>query len=477
MKNTKINEALGMLDDDIITEALQGKKTKNGYGARRIAIIAIAATLAVAMLAATLVFALGGRGEPGASVLPPDGATVIKFMTSSAQIDGKTVYSASGDYYSVEGQFAEIDPESYYVVNGVEIDGKLYEALVGSNDPNRTWAINVSLSPNLYMTEEYIQKEILYWTSKLEASDFEALAGILSQVTGVYDLQAIYEQYKDKYNVEEFYKYFASGTLEKDLLNADVEAITKKVEELWDDCVKFKDDIWANMVDPARAALEALGIEYAEENGCFTIFVTEGELISLEGVEGLKFSKAEDYDIDINLIDPNAPVDWKGITVTKKLSDALAAHVGEDVLYAVLVKEADVAAIVDMSKYESEYLALFGEYAGRSAKRAALEAAAADASKLPEAESLCGADMVADYIKDGAFDSARFDSDTEAMGAKVEEMRSNLYDDNSMAIYDVFASQVRYIEITAEKNVILYVSAEELSALTFEGEYVFNLAA
>lgn len=391
MKNTKINEALGMLDDDIITEALHGKKTR-GNGTRRIAVIAIAATLAVSILAATLVFALGGIGEPGASILPPEGQTIIKFATSSAQIDGKTVYSASGDYYSVEGQYSEVDPESYYVVNGVEIEGKLYEALVGSNDPNRTWAVNVSLSPNLYMTEEYIQKEVLYWTSKLEAKDLEALAGILSQVTGVYDLQLIYEQYKDKYNIDELYKYFASGKLEEDLLNADVEAITKKVEELWDDCVKFKDDLWANMVQPARAALDALGIEYAEENGCFTVFVTESELISLQGVEGLKFSKAEDYDIGVGAIDPNSTVDWNGITVTRRLKKALEDHEDEDVLYAVLVKAADAVSVAPID------------------------------------------------------------------------------------IYEAFSSQVRYLEITEDGGVVIYVNAGELDALTFEGEYVFNLA-
>lgn len=391
MKNTKINEALGMLDDDIITEALHGKKTR-GNGTRRIAVIAIAATLAVSILAATLVFALGGIGETGASILPPEGQTIIKFATTSAQIDGKTVYSASGDYYSVEGQYSEVDPESYYVVNGVEIEGKLYEALVGSNDPNRTWAVNVSLSPNLYMTEEYIQKEVLYWTSKLEAKDLEALAGILSQVTGVYDLQLIYEQYKDKYNIDELYKYFASGKLEEDLLNADVEAITKKVEELWDDCVKFKDDLWANMVQPARAALDALGIEYAEENGCFTVFVTESELISLQGVEGLKFSKAEDYDIGVGAIDPNSTVDWNGITVTRRLKKALEDHEDEDVLYAVLVKATDAVSVAPID------------------------------------------------------------------------------------IYEAFSSQVRYLEITEDGGVVIYVNAGELDALTFEGEYVFNLA-
>ena len=391
MKNSKINEALGMLDDDIITEALSEKKVKGGHGARRIAISVIAATLVFAMLAAVLVFALRGRGEPGESKLPPEDAMIIKSMYSSAQIDGKTVYSASGNYYSVESQYTEVAPESYYVVNGVEIEGKLYEALVGSNDPSRTWAVNISLSPNLYMTEDYIQKEVLYWVAKLEASDFEALAGILSQITNVYDLQAVYEQYKDKYKVEDFYKYFASGTLEKDLLNADVEAITKQVEALWDDCVKFKDDIWANMVVPTRAALEALGIEYAEENGNFTVFLTEGELLSLEGVEGLKFSKAEDYYIGFELVDPNTVVDYNGIRATKRLKDALEAHEGEDVLYAISVKSAETV--------------------------------------------------------------------------------------EPIAIYEAFVSQTRYIEITEAGEVIIYVSADELAALTLDGEYEFNLAS
>ena len=63
MKNSKINEALGMLDDDIITEALSEKKVKSGHGARRIAISVIAATLVFAMLAAVLVFALRGRAR------------------------------------------------------------------------------------------------------------------------------------------------------------------------------------------------------------------------------------------------------------------------------------------------------------------------------------------------------------------------------------------------------------------------------
>ena len=132
--------------------------------------------------------------------------------------------------------------------------------------------------------------------------------------------------------------------------------------------------------------------------------------------------------------------------------------------------------MLDRSNYEARYLELFSDAAKRPACRAALAAASADASKMDAAIAICGEAMVKDYLWDGVFDAARFDQGTEELNATVELMRSNLYRDAS-EVYNEFAPYVRYIEITADGNVVFYVTADELAALTTAREYCFKLAS
>ncbi|MBQ4139834.1 MAG: hypothetical protein IJD70_00715 [Clostridia bacterium] len=476
MKKEEMNRILGMLDDDVIADALGEKKTagKVGVSRRKFMTALIAATLAVVILVGGVAaaFALRGNGEPQ-SLLPPEGAVIIRNVTSSAQLTAGTVYT-SGEYYSVESAFADVAPDKYAVVNQLELDQELYESMVSSNDENRTWAVEVTVSPNLYMSKEYIERETAYWLSKYEMADLEALAGIYDQFKSDFDINAIYEQYKDRYEIDELYRYFASGELETDLLNADINAMSKKAEELWDECVHFTNGFWRNIADDVREMLDDFGIEFIEDNNRFIIFVTEGELMALEGLGGVKFSKAGKYDINAGVIERS--IEWNGKIVSKKLHDAIAANEGKDVLFAVTAEPAVFGDMLDRSEYESKYVALFGEAAKRPAWRTALEAAAADGSLVSAAIELCGEDAVAKYLKDGVFDSALFDSDTSAINGEIELMRKNLYRD-SQEVYKELLPHVRYIEITASGNVVIYVSAEELASMKLNGDYCFKLAA
>ena len=63
------------------------------------------------------------------------------------------------------------------------------------------------------------------------------------------------------------------------------------------------------------------------------------------------------------------------------------------------------------------------------------------------------------------------------MAARIDEMKSILYGDNSAEVYDAFKDHVNYIEITSQGSVIIYVTAAEFDALTVNGDFVFNLAA
>ena len=203
-------------------------------------------------------------------------------------------------------------------------------------------------------------------------------------------------------------------------------------------------------------------IEFVEEDDSFIIFVTEGELLALQGFTGVKISNAKKYELTFAQI-PTV-TEWNGKTVSTKLADALAANEGKDVLFAVTAEPAAFSEMLDRSNYEARYLELFSELAKRPAYRKALEAVSADASKLEAAIAICGEGIVADYLWDGYFDAARFDKDTVEMSATVELMRSNLYRDAS-EVYAEFAPYVRYIEINENGVVVFYVTAEELAAI------------
>lgn len=475
MKNEKMNKALGMLDDDVVADALEGKRAGGiVLSRRRFMTVLIAATLAIAILAGSVAAAFSIRGGKGpVSLLPPEDMTVIRNVTASVQLTSGTVYS-SGNYYSVESQFASVESEQYALVNQVELDGELYQSMVASNDPDRIWAVELTVSPNLYMSEAYIEREAEYWMSKYDAADLDALVEIYEQIKTDLDINALYEANKDKYELDELYKYFASGELEADILNADIEALKKKAEQLWDECVDIKNGYWKELLPSVRRGLEDFGIEYVEEGDSLIIFVTEGELIALEGLRGVKISKAARYDITVGQISPAA--EWRGKLVSNSLAQALADNEGIDVLYAVTAEPAVFSEMLDRSNYEAKYLALFADAAKRPSWRALLEIASADGSKLQNAIDTCGEEVVFKYLKDGAFDAAAFDNDTAAINAELEVMRTNLYRE-AADVYAEFAPLVRYIEVTESGNVVFYVTAEELASLKTDGDYCFKLAA
>ena len=472
MNKEKMNQAIGMLDDDVLADALEGKKKHTGGVTRRkLAVALIAATLAVALLAGSIVAALS-RGRGPASLLPPEDATVIRNVTTTVQFTPGTVY-ASGSYPYVE--YRHEGSGEYAVVNEVELDRELYDSMVASNDPDRVWALEVTISPNLYMSEDYIEREVEYWSSKIKSEDLEKLAVIYEQLKSDFDIDALYEANKDKYELDEIYKYFSSGKLEKALLDKDVNALKAQVESLRNECVNIQNGYWKNLAPAVRKVLNDFGVEYVEEDGAFVIFVTEGELLSLHGFSGVKFSKASKYEITVGQI-PTV-TEYKGKLVSNKLADALAANAGnKDALFAVTAEPAAFSKLLDRSNYEARYLELFAEAAKRSSYRSALAAAAADSSKLQAAIELCGAETVAEYIRDGVFDAAGFDEYTVKLNESIEVMRSNLYRD-AADVYAEFAPLVRYIEINSAGNVVFYLTADELASLTTAREYCFKLAS
>lgn len=476
MKNTEMNRALGMLDDDVIADALEGKKSGGAVvvSRRKFMTALIAATLALAILAGGLAAAFAFGGDRGAvSLLPPEGSTVIRNSTATSQLTAGTVYS-SGKYYSVESQFNDVGEQSYALVNQVELDSELYNSMVANNDPNRTWAVELTVSPNLYMSEDYIERELAYWMSKYEADDLSALIEVYEQLESDFDINALYEQYKDKYDIEEIYKYFASGDLKHALLNNDIDALKKKAEQLWDECVDIQNGHWRNLVDDVRMILDSLGIEYIEEDMSFVIFVTEGELLALEGFNGIKFSKAGKYEINVGKY--ATMTEWNGKLISNKLYDAIVANEGKDVLFAVTAEPAVFGEMLDRSNYEEKYLELFSEAAKRPEWRKLLESAASDETALAAAIEECGEANVGKYLWNGYFDAATFDKDTMAISSELEVMRSNLYRTAS-DVYEEFAPLVRYIEITASGSVVFYLTADELAALKTSGDYCFKLAS
>ncbi len=479
MKKEEMNKIIGMLDDDVIADALEGKKTGGRSVSRKFVTALIAATLAVAILASTLMIALGRRDSEGerVNVLPPVGANVIKHVASSAQITGTTECSY-GTYPCVEScEFWVVDPMPYLVAGGLEMSDSLYNALVKSDDVNRTWSIEVSISPNLYITNEYLALQVESMLADVGTHRLESLIGIYEQAKENFDVDAIYEQYKDMFEIDEIYKYFKSGDLDRDLLNADIDAMTKKAREILDQCGEIREGFWGELEPIVLSELERLGVPFVKENGSYVIFVTEGELLSLSGIEGLRFDNAY-YKIDVNEFDPNAISERAGKKITKKLADALEQYAGEDVLFAVLVETAGVAEIGDKSAYEQEYLELFRELTSRNTILVTLRNAAIHGGeKLANAIEICGQLTVDRYIKDGVFDSALFESDTAAMSAQIEEMRVKLYGDNSAEVYDAFKDAVRYIEITGQGSVVIYVTTAEFDALAPTGDFVFNLSA
>lgn len=479
MNKEKMNRAIGMLDEDVIADALEGKKRSTaGVTRRKLTVALIAATLAVALLAGGIVAAFsrtGGRGP--ITILPPEDATVIRNVTTTLQVTSGTVYG-SGNYPSIETQFGGAPASEYAVVNDIELDRELYDSMVASNDPDRTWAVELTISPNFYMTEDYIEREIAYWASKCDAENLGALVGLYEQFKKDFDINALYEANKDKYDLDKLYRYFASGELEEDILNADIDALKKKAQQLWDECVDIQSGHWKKLVPVVRALLDDFGIEYIEEDNSFIIFVTEGELLGLEGFTGVKFAKAGLYaGYSVTVGKHPTMTEWKGKLISKDLASALTANEGnKDALYAVTAEPAAFSKMLDRSNYEARYLELFSDAAKRPAYRAALAAASADPAKLQAAIAICGEAMVNDYLRDGVFDAARFDLGTAELNETIGIMRSNLYRDAS-EVYAEFAPLVRYIQITENGNVVFYVTADELAALTTAREYCFKLAS
>ena len=476
MNKEKMNQAIGMLDEDVIADALEGKKkTVGGVTRRKLAVALIAATLAVALIAGGIVAAFSRTGGKGPiAILPPEDATVIRNVTTTLQVTPGTIYG-SGNYPTIETQFGGAPNNEYATVNELELDRELYDSMVASNDPDRVWALKLDVSPNLYMTEEYIEREVAYWMSKADAEDLSALAEVYAQLKQDFDIDALYEANKDKYELDEIYKYFASGELEAALLNKDVDALMKKAEKLWNECVNIKNGYWKGLAPAIRKALNDFGIEFVEEDDSFIIFVTEGELLAIKGIGDVKISKATKYDMTFAQIPTVA--EWRGKLVSNKLAQELAKNEGnKDVLFAITAEPAAFIEMIDRSNYEASYLELFSEAAKRPAYRAALEAASADPAKLQTAIAICGEAMVNDYLWDGIFDAARFDLGTVELNKTIEIMRSNLYRDAS-EVYAEFAPLVRYIEITVDGNVVFYVTADELAALTTARVYCFMLAS
>ncbi|MBR4033186.1 MAG: hypothetical protein IKJ04_00115 [Clostridia bacterium] len=480
MKKEEMNKIIGMLDDDVIADALGEKRaaSKGSLNRRKFVTTLIAATLAVAILASTLIIALSrGGSEERVNILPPVGSYVIKNVASGSQITEATEVTR-GTYPTVESnQYWTIgDPVPYTNVGGLEMSDELYSQFLASGDANRIWAIEVSVSPNLYLTKDYLATEAERMLAEVSAEQLSSIAEFYEQAKGEIDIDALYFQYKDYYDLFDVYKYIKSGQLDRDLLNTDIDTLKKKVKDLIDYCGDIREDYWQNLEPIVVAELEKCGVPFVKEGDSYVIFVTEGELMALSGIDGLKFEGA-DIKIAANAFDPNPISDRAGKKVKKRLADAMAAHEGEDVLFAVLVENASSGEIVNKAAYEQKYLSLLADLAARKTVEQALRAAVEGGEKLEYAISLCGKGTVDKYLKDGAFDAELFASDTAAMQVKFDEMKNNLYRDNSYEIYDAFKAQVNYIELNGNGSIIIYVTAAEFDSLTFEGDYVFDLAA
>lgn len=476
MKNEKINKALGMLDDDVIADALEEKR--GSFGGRRVVTALIAAALAVAILASTvLITRRPERNVERIDITPPVGMTVIKRAASSAaQITAETV-TRSGTYPYVQSEYVSVEPLAYIVADGLEMDETLYNALVSSDDVNRTWAIEVQVSPNLYVTNEYLALELESILANVDSHRLEALIGIYEQAKANFDIEALYQQYKDVYEIDELYRYFASGELDRDLLNADIDALGKKASQLIKERLEIREGYWGHLRPMIVSALEKMGVPFTEEDGNLVIFVTESELLSLSGIEGLKFDESY-YKIDISEMTSDQTVMREGKKIASKLADAFAEYEGEDVLFAVLVETAGIAESGSREAYVQEYIGLLSEIANRHTLQQALERAQGNGGEsIDRAREICGEDAFNRYFREGVFDSELFNSDTAAINARINEMKVELYGNYSAEVYDLFKDHVRYIEITDQGSVIIYVTAAEFDALNIEGDFVFNLAA
>ncbi len=476
MKNEKINKALGMLDDDVLADALEGKR--GSFGGRRVVTALIAAALAVAILASTVLITRRlGRNVERTDITPPVGMTVIKRAASSAgQITAETV-TRSGTYPYVQSEYVAVEPLSYIVADGLEMDESLYNSLVSSDDINRTWAIEVQVSPNLYVTNEYLALELESILTNVDSHRLEALVGIYEQAKANFDIEALYLQYKDAYEIDELYRYFASGELDRDLLNADIDALGKKASELVKECLEIREGYWSQLRPMAVSALEKMGVPFAEEDGNLVIFVTESELLSLSGIEGLKFEESY-YKIGVSEFSNVETVLREGKKISGKLSDAFAEYEDEDVLFAVLIETAGIAESGSREVYVQEYIELLSEHVNRQTVRDLLENAVAEGGdSLDSVREAYGSEIVDKYCANGSFDSALFDSDTAAIEARIDQMKTDLYGNYTDETYDIFKDQVRYIEITDQGSVIIYVTAAEFDALNIEGDFVFDLAA
>lgn len=480
MKKEEMNKIIGMLDDDVIADALGEKRaaSKGSLNRRKLVTTLIAATLAVAILASTLIIALSrGGSEERVNILPPVGSYVIKNVASGSQITAETEYRY-GEYPVPESTQYWImgDPIPYCVAGGLEMSDSLYNALVESSDANRIWAVEVSVSPNLYLTKDYLAAQTERMLAEVSAEQLRSVAEYYEQAKGEIDIDALYEQYKDSYDLFDIYKYVKSGQLDRDLLNADIDALTKKASEIIASCDDIREDSWQNLEPLVLAELEKYDVPFVKDGNSYVIFVTEGELMALSGIEGLKFETSY-YKINVNEFDPNGITERAGKKVTKRLADAMELNAGEDILFAVLVESASFAEVGNKSAYEQEYLAIFADLAARKTVEKVLREAVEGGEKLEYAITLCGKGTVDKYLKDGVFDAELFANDTAAMKAQIEIMKNKLYGDGSAEVYDAFKDQVNYIEITTDGSVILYVTAAEFDALTSTGEFVFNLAA
>ncbi len=473
MIKEEMNKAISMLDEDVVADALEGAKTApKGASKRRFVTAIIAATLALAIIAGAAVAAL--RAPSGnKSILPPADAEVIR-LDSSAQFTPDTVYS-SGNYQSAQTAYTGVPGEAYAQIGGLEISGELYESMVNSNDSDRVWALELTVSPNLYMTKDYLEKEASYWLAKYEMTDLGSIAGIYEQAKENFDFNALHEQFKDRFDLEAIFKYFASGDLEKDLLNQDISALTKKAEEIWNECVEIKNAFWSEMSGEVCRVLDELGIPYEEKDGKIIIFATEGDLLDfdLEGLKDIKLSKAEEYDIDLDKIEQY--IDWSGKHISAKLNEAIAANGGKDVLFAVIAEPAEFGKWIDRAGYEEAYKAVFAELAKRPELKAALEEAAKDAVKYAEAVKTYGEELVGKYFTEEGFNKEQFDADTAQLTAKMNEMRENLYE-SADKIYAEFSELVRYIEVKDDGTIVLYLTEEELAALKTVKDYIYKLA-
>jgi hypothetical protein len=185
----------------------------------------------------------------------------------------------------------------YYNWNGIAVQIELFNYLISNSiDSSNRYAVGISLSEQLYASEEWLALQKEYDRLSVETSNYEQL---LEYVTMLYDKKYSYNDIKDKvlgsfgvFGEKAVDKYFSGSEFDTDAFKIDCDEAFGKLSEI-KEAMKDCADLVSKEIIEETYSVFSDQVEYIsvdEKSAYVIIYVTAEELVNLEGVEAYRFS-------------------------------------------------------------------------------------------------------------------------------------------------------------------------------------------